>query len=361
MTYYNKDFKLLGFYYMTNLNKPNISKKDLRIISKRRHDHPDKKVRLRLNTLWFTTQCDSASQIAKFVGVSIRHVFNVIKMYKTDRLSCVMEIHYFKQASKLEGFSDLIREEFENNPPASVKAASIRIKKLTGIRRSLTQIKVFMKQLGMKLLKTGTIPMGKDETSLKAKTEKQREFVSNILDPLLKEAEQGERKVLFMDACHIQLSCILGFLWCFGKRYIKAFSFRGRISIIGSCSAYGEDIIYDITQGSVDTNAIAFYLFKVRSTIKHGKITLVLDNASYQKNEFVLNTAKDLGIELLFLPVASPNLNIIERLWKFAKKTFVANNMFESLNELQAHLTKCFSILKKKHNADLRSLLTLNF
>ena len=80
-----------------------------------------------------------------------------------------------------------------------------------------------------------------------------------------------------------------------------------------------------------------------------------------KKNEFILNTAKDLGIDLLFLPVASPNLNIIERLWKFTKKTFVANNIFESLDELQAHLIKSFSRLKKKHKSDLQSLLTLNF
>ena len=345
---------------MGNLNKPKISKDDLKIISKRRHDHPDKKIRLRLNILWFTTQCDSAPQIAKFVGASARHVFNIIEMYKTYGLKRVMEINYFKQESKLEGFSDLIREEFEKNPPASIKEARIRIKEMTGIRRSLTQIKVFIKKLGMKLLKTGTIPMGKNETSLEEKTEKQRKFVSNKLDPLLKEAEQGERKVLFMDACHIQLACILGFLWCFAKPYIRALPLRGRINIIGACSPYGEDIICDITQGSVDANAIAFYLFKVRNTIKHGKITLVLDNAKYQKTAYVLKTAKDLGIELLYLPVASPNLNIIERLWKFAKKTFVANNVFESLSELQTHLTKSFSSLKKKYKSDLRSLLTLN-
>jgi transposase len=345
---------------MTKLNKPHISKNDLKVISKRRHDHPDKKVRLRLNILWFTSQCDSAPQIAKFVGASTRHVFKIIEMYKTDGLKCVTEVNHFKQQSKLEGFSSLIREEFEKKPPASVKEAKIRIKELTGIKRSLTQIRVFIKKLGMRLLKTGAIPMGKNETSLEEKTKKQREFVSTLLDPLLKQAEQGKRKVLFMDACHIQLACILGFLWCFSKRYIKALPLRGRINVIGACSPYGEDIICDITQESVDANAIAFYLFKVRNKIKHGKITLVLDNAQYQKTEHVLKTAQDLGIELLYLPVASPNLNIVERLWKFAKKTFVANNIFESLEGLKTHLINCFSSLKKKYKSDLRSLLTPN-
>ena len=87
----------------------------------------------------------------------------------------------------------------------------------------------------------------------------------------------------------------------------------------------------------------------------------MLDNAQYQKTLYIEETANKLGIELLYLPVASPNLNIIERLWKFAKKTFLANKIFESLNELENHLKKSFSTLKNKHKTELRSLLTLNF
>jgi len=47
---------------------------------------------------------------------------------------------------------------------------------------------------------------------------------------------------------------------------------------------------------------------------------LVLDNARYQKCHLVQNLAATLNIELLFLPTYSPNLNLIERLWKFVKK-----------------------------------------
>jgi len=51
-----------------------------------------------------------------------------------------------------------------------------------------------------------------------------------------------------------------------------------------------------------------------------GPITLVLDNARYQRNAVVQSLAELLGIELLFLPSYSPNLNLIERLWKFIKR-----------------------------------------
>jgi transposase len=47
---------------------------------------------------------------------------------------------------------------------------------------------------------------------------------------------------------------------------------------------------------------------------------LVLGNARYQKCALVQTLAAALGIELLYLPSYSPNLNLIERLWKFVKK-----------------------------------------
>lgn len=159
----------------------------------------------------------------------------------------------------------------------------------------------------------------------------------------------------------MQLACVLGFLCCFARKYIKASPLQGRVNIIGACSAYGNDIICDITQEAVDENAIAYFLFKARSKVPSGKITLVLDNAPYQKTAYLKETAEGLGIELLYLPVASPNLNIIERLWKFVKKTFVANKIFESLNEIEKHLNTSISTLKNKHKKNLKSILTLNF
>ena len=51
-----------------------------------------------------------------------------------------------------------------------------------------------------------------------------------------------------------------------------------------------------------------------------GPVTLVLDNARYQRNALVQGLAKELGIGLLFLPSYSPNLNLIERLWRFMKR-----------------------------------------
>ena len=338
-----------------------LTKKDLKVISKRRIDHQNKKIRQRLQSLWFASQSEfTAETIARYTGLSKRSIFEVIKTYKESGLEKVMELSPRRQKSELEGFSDLIKDEFDNNPPRSIKEAKIRIKELTGIKRSDTQIRKFLKGLGMRLLKPMFIPFSKGDNNIEEKTKKQKEFVAKQLDPILEEGKQGKRKVLFMDACHVQLACMLGFLWCFAKKYIKALPLRGRINVIGACSIYGDDFIFDVTADSVDQNAIAYFIYKVRNKLKHDKITLVLDNAQYQKTPFVLDEAKKLGIDLLFLPTASPNLNIIERVWKFVKKTFIYNTIFTSLDELEKHLKCSLSKLKYKHKKDMRTLLTPN-
>ena len=88
-------------------------------------------------------------------------------------------------------------------------------------------------------------------------------------------------------------------------------------------------------------------------------ITLVLDNARYQRCALVQSVADTLGIELLYLPAYAPNLNLIERLWKFVKamplpKYYTDFSAFTSAIEdgLAAQTT---------HKHALSSLLTLNF
>ena len=64
-------------------------------------------------------------------------------------------------------------------------------------------------------------------------------------------------------------------------------------------------------------------------------ITIIMDNAKYQRCELVKNLAEKLKIELLFLPSYSPNLNIIERLWKWVKKDCLYCKYYEKFNDFK--------------------------
>ncbi len=90
-------------------------------------------------------------------------------------------------------------------------------------------------------------------------------------------------------------------------------------------------------------------------------ITLILDNARYQHGHLVIDLAAQLGIELLFLPPYSPNLNLIERLWKFIKKEGLYSHYSESFADFKLAITNCLADAQDKHQHALTSLLSLNF
>jgi transposase len=90
-------------------------------------------------------------------------------------------------------------------------------------------------------------------------------------------------------------------------------------------------------------------------------ITLVLDNARYQRCHLVMELAKEWGIELLFLPPYSPNLNLIERLWKLVKKKCLYSIYYENFALFQQAIQTFLSTMHHAHQKELDSLLTLNF
>jgi transposase len=90
-------------------------------------------------------------------------------------------------------------------------------------------------------------------------------------------------------------------------------------------------------------------------------LKIVLDNARYQHCKLVEQAAESMGITLLFLPAYSPNLNIIERLWKFTRKTILYAKYYDSADLFHQAITDFFQTINQKYNAELKNLLTLKF
>src|SRR5439155_16953305 len=121
-------------------------------------------------------------------------------------------------------------------------------------------------------------------------------------------------------AAHFVLPAFLGYLSCFVRCWIKAPSGRQRFSFLGFLFTVAPNVI-TFTLSLHDALPIFCQLLvKLAKLSLQVPITLVLDNARYQRCALVESVANSLGIELLYLPPFSPNLNLIERLWKFVKK-----------------------------------------
>ncbi len=175
------------------------------------------------------------------------------------------------------------------------------------------------------------------------------------------EAVTGKRNVLFVDAAHFVFGTFLCSLWSIARIVVRATSGRQRFNVLGAWNACTQELISITNITVVNTDTMCELLKAVASRGLVGPITLILDNARYQRNDIVKGLAKVLGIELLFLPSYSPNLNLIERLWRFTKRQAAYGKYYPSFADFRAAIQNVLEGVPAKHASDLQSLMTLNF
>jgi transposase len=185
--------------------------------------------------------------------------------------------------------------------------------------------------------------------------------LSEKLQPKIEEARAGERELLFVDASHFVLSAFLGYLWCFTRVFVKSPSGRQRYNVLGAFNAISHELFTVTNDAYINANTIIALMAQLLERYAGSVITLVMDNARYQRCKLVMDYAKDHGIELLFLPPYSPNLNLIERLWKFIKKKCLYSKYYSDFSSFKSSIDDCVSNVDKKHKAEIDSLMTLKF
>jgi transposase len=195
----------------------------------------------------------------------------------------------------------------------------------------------------------------------KADIEVQADFLATQLQPRLHQAERGQRTVLFVDAAHFVYGPFLGFVWCLVRQFVQAPSGRKRFNVLAALDAITHQVIRVSNDGYINAESVCQLLRQIAAAGLARPITLVLDNARYQRCALVQALARSLKIELLFLPSYSPNLNLIERLWKFVKKECLASRYLASYDKFTAAIDDCLSNLHTRHKAKMDTLLTLNF
>ena len=195
----------------------------------------------------------------------------------------------------------------------------------------------------------------------KADPKKQKEFLEQEIQPRLDEAQAGKRVVLFVDAVHFVLAPFLGFLWSVVRVFIQAPSGRQRFNVLGALNAITHELITITNDAYITAESVCALLEKVANLYVGIPISIFLDNARYQKCALVMEKAKSLNIELCFLPSYSPNLNLIERMWKFVKKKCLYSKYYEKFPAFKEAISKCLDETTTTHKSDLDSLLTLRF
>jgi transposase len=319
-------------------------------------DSPEVCERSKKKLLVITMHLEGAPHefIARCLRISSGTLASYLKEYRDGGLPGVLENRYYKPSSSLEPFISCIKCSFKAAAVANAKEAVARIAAMTGVTLSESQCRRLMKKMGMSLKKCANMPA-------KADPQLQFDFYITELKPRLKQAGKGERKVFFVDAAHFVLGAFLGMVWCFARPFIRTSPGRQRYSVLGAIESHTKEFISVRTLGNVNSMTVCELFHEIIKQNPDSEITLVMDNAGYQRNNFVQQAAAEYGIELLFLPPYSPNLNLIERLWKLTKKRCLTNRYYEDFDKFVSGIDECLDSVGTELQAEVASLLSLNF
>lgn len=331
-----------------------FSQQEIDQINYERYHHPHPRVQRKMEALWLKSQGLAHQEICRLTGISMKTLPRYLLAYQQGGIEALKEIRFYCPKSELENQTATLETSFAKHPPTSLKEARDAIEKLTGIKRSLPQVRKFLKSIGMSFRKVGMVPA-------KADVEKQEAFKKKELQPRLDEAQSGQRAVFFVDAAHFVLAPFLGFLWCFSRLFIKAPSGRKRFNVLAALNAGTHQLIPVTNDTSINAQSVCDLLWQIARLNLEVPIPLVLDNARYQKCAIVRELAESLNLELLYLPPYSPHLNLIERVWKFVKKQCLYSKYYEEFTAFKHAIVHCLNHLHDTHRQEINSLLTLRF
>jgi transposase len=176
----------------------------------------------------------------------------------------------------------------------------------------------------------------------KTSVELQEEFVEDFKN--LSETLENTDSILFLDGVHPQHNTGSSKAWIEkGKeRFIECNTGRQRLNINGAYDPMTNNVI--ITQGDSINSENTIELFKkIEEQYKDKKTIFAFsDNAKYYKSKLVSEYLKTSKIKLIHLPPYCPNLNLIERLWKFMRKKVINTTYYSEFGEFKNSINNFF-------------------
>jgi len=253
------------------------------------------------------------SQIAELTGLCSKSILTFQKTIEAGEYENLFHVGGGGKKRKLLDVESEIIDEINKNDYHSQQQIVDMVFEKYGIKVSQSTIHRLLKKNGIKRLKCGSLPA-------KADIEEQRTYYETILQPLMKMAKMGNVALFFMDASHFVMGCdFLGYIYGAVRKYVRTYSGRKRYNVLGALNFVTKKMTTVVNDTYITSTEICELLRKLSVEYIGTPICVVLDNARYQKCAIVETLARELGIALTYIPPYSPNLNLIERLWKHVK------------------------------------------
>src|ERR1700676_5259525 len=193
------------------------------IVNAERESHPDAPVRRKMLVLWMLHCGLTREKAAQVAGLGRATVQRYVAAFRAGGLDGLRQWQVTGPVSDLAAYDALIRASLEQTPARTIAEACDRIEQLTGRRRGPTQVRKFLKNMGLKWQRMRAVPVPPKKT-LAEHVQEQAHFRDTQLQPRLEQAQAGEGHVFFVDAAHFVFGTFLGCLWSFTRIFVRAAS-----------------------------------------------------------------------------------------------------------------------------------------
>jgi transposase len=297
----------------------------------------------------------SPEDISEYLGIDISTVYRYGNRYTSEGISRYLGDKYKGYWGLLSSQQlSLLRKELKERIYTDSKSISVWIKSTFGVQYTSQGIVDLLNRIGFTYKKTKEVPC-------ECNAEKQKAFVEELSGTL---SDMDESSVVYYaDGVHPTHNSRSAYAWIEKGKELEqpTVSGRDRININGLLNA--KDVTDVIAHECASVNAESTMKMYQAALEKHPHakcIYIISDNARYYKNKNLNKWLDGTKIKQIFLPPYSPNLNLIERLWRFLRKK-VINTHFYRTKDLFKEAVRNFFKHISDYKQELETLLTLNF
>jgi transposase len=315
--------------------------------SKRRAD--------RIKTILLLDEGMSYDKISKVLFIDDGTARRYENEYKEGGLDALLEDNYQGGVSKLnEKQIKELKKELNVKVYSSAKEICKFVKERFNIKYTDEGMVKLLIRLGFSYKKTKQVPG-------KADADKQIQFIKEVYKKT-KEAMGEKDKMYFLDGVHPHHNSMPAYGWIpkGETREIRSNTGRKRINLNGALNIEDTEVIIREDEMINAQSTIALLKQIEEKNPETETIYAIADNARYYRAKIVTEYLETSKIQLIFLPPYSPNLNLIERLWKFLRKKVMYHKYYETFEEFKNTYFEFFENLEQ-YKDELSTLLTENF
>lgn len=315
----------------------------------------NKKLYVKVTVLLGLDSGHSAESLSSLLGISLSLVYHYRSVYQEKGLTHYLSFHYQGSSSHLtdEQLVALSTELDTRLYPTSQQICEWIYENFC-VYYTPKGLVPLLHRLGFSYKKSKTVPAKADKVAQETFLKEMRSKLSSL----------GEDEVfLFVDAVHPEWNTRSNYGWIRkGKEFeVKSVSGKKRINLTGALNVEDPSDIHIKESDTVNSDTVRDFLNQLEDAYpQKNKIYLVVDQASYFKSYLVQDWTYDSKIELIYLPTYSPNLNLIERLWKFMRKKIIDYNYYDTFEKFRTNVLAFFKHIDD-YIDELETLLVPNF